>query len=84
METCKWAEKMSGELQKRVTQRETTQIGYFGEESWKNQRVIGEKPEDFITRNTMLSLEKRAGILFLPGQLPKIVFTCFVPVEKQV
>ena len=61
--------------------QETTQIGHLGEETWENQRVVGEKPEAFITRNTMLSLEKRAGILFVPSQLPKIVFTCFVPVE---
>jgi len=77
-DTARWAEEMSGKQQKMVTQREAMEVGHMGEERWEGYRTVAQKEETYITLNTMLSLEKRAGVLYQPSQLPEIIFTCFV------
>lgn len=81
-ETGKWAEEMSGTMQKLITRSETTEIGQFGEEYWQSQRTLSQAPEGYITLNTMLSLDKRAGVLYQPSKLPQIIFTCFVQTSR--
>ncbi len=81
-ETNEWAEMMSGNQLKLVTRAEHTKVGELGEETWEHTRTIGQEKEALITKNTMLSLESRVGVLFQPRKLAEIVYTSFVPTEK--
>lgn len=77
-ETAQWASEMGGTQQKLVTNHEHISVGQLGQETWETYRSVGKQAEDYITRNTMLSLEKRAGVFFQPSVLPEVVFTSFV------
>jgi hypothetical protein len=54
----------------------------LGEERWAHYRTIGNHEENYIPLNTMLSLNKRIGVLFQPSSLPQIVFTNYVATER--
>ena len=75
IDTCEWAEKMSGTLQKHITRMEATDIGGLGEETWRGQRFISLLEESHVTHNMMLSLKPRVGVLFQPSQLAQTVYT---------
>jgi hypothetical protein len=81
-ETNKWASDMSGARLKMTTRLEHTKVGHLGEETWDKSRTVGMQEEAYITPNAMFSLKKRVGVLFQPRELAQIVYTSFVPVEK--
>lgn len=81
-DTNQWVEEMSGERLKLITRTEHTKVGELGAEVWEHTRTVGQEKEGLITENIMLSLKGTVGALLQPRQLAKVIFTSFVPTEK--
>lgn len=82
-ELAEWAALMSGTTTKQVTKMERTDVKAGGGETWENTRTVGTLEENLIHPNILLSLPKKVCIFKQPYELPKVLFTSFVPVSDK-
>jgi hypothetical protein len=54
-----------------------------GGEIWDDKRMMNKVEECFIPANTFRMLPERTGVLFMPTELARVIYTCWVPVEKE-
>lgn len=81
-ETAEWIAKNSGTTAKSLTKLEEVDTDGYGAENWKGRRMIGQQEEYYIPVNTVLAVEERVGIMQTMFELSRVLFTCWVPVEK--
>ncbi|EPA0315771.1 hypothetical protein ACQZDD_004895 [Klebsiella aerogenes] len=81
-ETAEWIAKNSGTTAKSLTKLEEVDTDGYGAENWKGRRMIGQQEEYYIPINTVLAVEERVGIMQTMFELSRVLFTCWVPVEK--
>lgn len=81
-ETAEWIAKNSGTTAKSLTKLEEVDTDGYGAENWKGRRMIGQLEEYYIPVNTVLAVEERVGIMQTMFELSRVLFTCWVPVEK--
>ncbi|EGD1139007.1 hypothetical protein IAV22_004432 [Salmonella enterica] len=72
----------SGTIPLTVTKLEHVSTDDFGAESWGGKRLIGQQEEYLIPINTILTLPARVGVLKTVRSLSKIIFSCWVSVDK--
>ena len=81
-ETAEWISDQTGEIQKSVTRMEGIEINELGGEVWEKRRVLNREAENYITPNVLRMMPERTGVLLLPSELAKILYTCWVPVTE--
>lgn len=81
-ETAEWIAKNSGTTAKSLTKLEEVDTDGYGAENWKGRRMIGQQEEYYIPVNTVLAVEERVGIMQTMFELSRVLFTCWVTVEK--
>ncbi|ELM3316207.1 hypothetical protein RYT77_004651 [Salmonella enterica] len=72
----------SGTIPLTITKLEHVNTDDFGAESWGGKRLIGQQEDYLIPINTILTLPARVGVLKTVSSLSKIVFSCWVSVDK--
>jgi hypothetical protein len=82
-ETAQWASELSGTRLKSVTRMEGVKVLRHGGEIWDDKRMMNKVEECFIPANTFRMLPERTGVLFMPTELARVIYTCWVPVEKE-
>lgn len=80
-ETAEWASNLSGTIIKEVTKMEKAEIGRAGGEIWEGTRSVGSVEENYINKNTILTLPPRVCVFIQPRKIASLNFTAFVPVK---
>ncbi|MFO1388294.1 type IV secretion system DNA-binding domain-containing protein [Cellvibrio sp.] len=80
-ETAEWASNLSGTIIKEVTKMERAEISKAGGEIWEGTRSVGSVEENFINKNTILTLPPRVCVFIQPRKIASINYTAFVPVK---
>ena len=83
-DTAEWISNNSGSIRKSTTRMEQVETDGFGAEKWSGTRQIGQEEENYISINSILSLQKRVGVFSDNTGLPKYLFTCWIPVEERI
>lgn len=81
-ETAEWVAKNSGTTAKSLTKLEEVETDGYGAETWKGRRMIGQEEDYYIPVNTVLAVEERVGIMQTMFELSRVLFTCWVPVQR--
>lgn len=82
-ETAEWAAEMSGIVQKSIGQFEQVRVTKHGAEVWGDQRMLAKAEENYISSNVMRMLPERVGVMFVPNELARLVYTCWIPVTHR-
>jgi len=82
-ETAQWASELSGTRLKSVTRMEGVKVLRHGGEIWDDKRMMNKVEECFIPANTFRMLPERTGVLFMPTELARVIYTCWVPAEEE-
>jgi hypothetical protein len=61
---------------------EGIEINELGGEVWEKRRVLNREAENYITPNVLRMMPERTGVLLLPAELAKILYTCWIPVTE--
>lgn len=83
-ETAEWISENTGSIQKSITRLEGVDTDGFGAENWDGKRMIGSEKENYISVNSILSLNKRVGIFMNNEGLAQYLFTSWIPVSKKI
>lgn len=81
-ETAEWVAKNSGTTAKSLTKLEEVETDGYGAETWKGRRMIGQEEDYYIPVNRVLAVEERVGIMQTMFELSRVLFTCWVPVQR--
>ena len=68
----------------RVASNEKTEVNRWGGEKWDNVRAFGKVEVPVIHRNVLLSLPPMVSVLYMPGNLPRVMFSSWIAVDKSV
>lgn len=82
--TAEWAELISGKKYIRVASNEKTEVNKWGGEKWDNVRAFGKVEVPIIHQNVMLNLPPMVSVLYMPGYLPRVMFTHWITVDRSV
>ncbi|MFP3558201.1 type IV secretion system DNA-binding domain-containing protein [Paraburkholderia sp. SIMBA_049] len=82
--TAEWAENLSGTQWLDIAQRENVKANVHGGEQWEGTRTIAKLEHAIISRNTLLNLPPRVGIVYMPDRNPSKIFTSPVKVDRSV
>lgn len=80
--TAEWAENLSGTQWLDIAQRENVKANVHGGEQWEGTRTIAKLEQAMISRNTLLNLPPRVGIIYMPDRNPSKVFTSPAKVDR--
>lgn len=80
-ETAEWISNPTGQIQKTVTKIESIGRNEGGAEEWTGERSVGQLEENLITTNQLFAMPARVGVIIRPGEISKILFTCWVPIK---
>jgi hypothetical protein len=83
-DTAEWGETLSGTKWIRVSRMEKLDINRYGGEKWSDQRSMDKIEVPLINRNVLLNLAPRVAVLYRPGSIAKILYTCWVKVDRSV
>ena len=83
-DTAEWGEAISGMKYIRVASNEKTEVNRWGGEKWDNVRAFGKVEVPVIHRNVLLSLPPMVSVLYMPGSLPRVMFSSWIAVDKSV
>lgn len=81
-ETAEWAAGLTGTRNKSVIRSEGVDYGKMGAEKYTGQKQMHQEQEELIPMNRMKALPIRAGALMRPNCLALVLFTCWIPLEK--
>jgi type IV secretory pathway TraG/TraD family ATPase VirD4 len=81
--TAEWAEKLSGTQWLDIAQRENVKANVHGGEQWEGTRTIAKLEHAVISRNTLLNLPPRVGIIYMPDRNPSKIFTSPAEVDRR-
>ncbi|MFW5402791.1 triK protein, partial [Yersinia sp. 1252 StPb PI] len=74
-DTAEWIANNTGTIQKSTTRMEQVDTDGFGAEKWTGNRMIGVTEENYITTNSIQSLQKRVGVFMNNEGLAQYLFT---------
>jgi type IV secretory pathway TraG/TraD family ATPase VirD4 len=80
--TAEWGEALSGTQWLRTPRLEKVEVNKHGGEQWSDSRALERTEHPVISRNTLLSLDQRVAVAYLPKRLPTPIFTCWVKTDK--
>lgn len=80
--TAEWAENLSGTQWLNVAQRENVKTNTHGGEQWEGTRTIAQLEHAIISRNTLLNLPPRVGVVYMPDREPSKIFTSPATVDR--
>lgn len=83
-DTAEWIANNTGTIQKSTTRMEQVDTDGFGAEKWTGNRMIGVTEENYITTNSIQSLQKRVGVFMNNEGLAQYLFTSWIDVEEKL
>jgi len=83
-DTAEWISNNTGTIQKSITRLEGVDTDGFGAENWTGNRMIGVTEENYITTNSIQSLQKRVGVFMNNEGLAQYLFTSWINVEEKL
>lgn len=83
-DTAEWGELISGTKFIRVASNEKTEVNHWGGEKWDNTRAFSKVEVPIIHRNVLLSLPPMVSVLYMPGSLPRVMYTSWIAVDKSI
>lgn len=81
-ETAEWASGLTGTRNKTVVRSEEVDYGKMGAEKFTGRKQTHQEQEELIPPNRMKALPIRAGALIRPNCLAMVLFTCWIPLNK--
>jgi len=82
IETAEWGEGLSGTTIKRVARNEKVEINRWGGEKWDNMRAFDNVEVPFMHRNVFLTLQPRVAVIYRPGEVATVAFTCWINTDR--
>jgi len=82
-ETAEWASTLTGTVNKTIIHSEEVEYDKMGAEKYTGVKKTKTDQEEYIPANRMLALPERTGALIRPGQLSQIIYTCWIPLNKE-
>ncbi|WP_145595524.1 triK protein [Yersinia aleksiciae] len=83
-DTAEWIANNTGTIQKSTTRMEQVDTDGFGAEKWTGNRMIGVTEENYITTNSIQSLQKRVGVFMNNEGLAQYLFTSWIDVKEKL
>ncbi|ERK05606.1 hypothetical protein L580_3316 [Serratia fonticola AU-P3(3)] len=82
-DTAEWISNNTGTIQKSITRLEQVDTDGFGAEKWTGNRMIGSEEENYISINSILSLNKRVGVFMNNEGLAQYLFTSWIDFKEK-